>query len=262
MWTTTKLTDKAKILSFLESDRGYAAYLIGDLEPALYADCTWLGAARESRRVEALTLHYRGLDPPAFVLMGHAEGLRAILSHPLAPRRVYLTCRPERLDLARAFYAWDEITPMWRMVLDPARLPPVRAVPDDVMLAPLRPAHLAQINELFVMGGGLAFSPAQVELGVFYGVLHAGALAAVAGTHLVSESYGVAAIGNVFTHPDYRGRSYATLATAAVAGELLRRGIRTVVLNVAQDNAPALHVYDKLGFARYCPFLEGPATKR
>jgi GNAT superfamily N-acetyltransferase len=261
MWTTTRLTDKAQILSYLETDRGYAAYCIGDLEPALFRDCTWAVAAREGE-IEALALHYRGLDPAALVLMGAAEGLHALLARTLAPEYVYLTCRPERLDLARAFYAWDEITPMWRMVLDPARLPPVRAVPDDVMLAPLRPAHLAQINALFVMGGGLAFSPAQVELGVFYGVLHAGALVAVAGTHLASESYGVAAIGNVFTHPDYRGRGYATLSTAAVAGELLRRGIRTVVLNVAQDNAPALHVYEKLGFARYCPFLEGPAKKR
>ena len=43
-----------------------------------------------------------------------------------------------------------------------------------------------------------------------------GALVAVAGTHLVSDTYGVAAIGNVFTHPDYRGRGYATLATGAV----------------------------------------------
>jgi len=268
MWTTTRLTDKAAILSFLETDRGYAAYLIGDLEPALFADCTWAGATRTGRgdaqmgRVEALVLHYRGLDPAAFVLMGEPEGLRAILNHALAPERVYLTCRPERLDLTREFYTWDEITPMWRMVLSPAHFKPTWDVPDQAILAPLRPAHIAQINELFVLGGGLAFSPAQVELGVFYGVLDEGALVAVAGTHLVSPTYSVAAIGNVFTHPDYRRRGYGTLATSAVSAELRRRGIQTVVLNVAQENALALRIYEKLGFERYCPFLEGPATKR
>jgi ribosomal protein S18 acetylase RimI-like enzyme len=47
-----------------------------------------------------------------------------------------------------------------------------------------------------------------------------------------------------------------------VVAALLRRDIREIVLNVAQANAPALHVYEKLGFERYCPFLEGPATKR
>ena len=261
MWTTARLTDKAQILSFLETDRGYAAYAIGDLEPALFQDCTWAGAAREGR-TEALALHYRGLTPAAFVLMGEAGGLRAILTHALAPEWVYLTCRPETLDLAREFYAWDEITPMWRMVLRPRRFQSVQTVPDQAILAPLRPAHAEQINELFILGGGLAFSPTQIERGVFYGVLDEGALVAVAGTHLVSEAYGVAAIGNVFTHPDYRGRGYATLTTRAVAGELRQQGIRTIVLNVAQENAPAVHVYERLGFERTCPFLEGPARKK
>lgn len=260
MWTTTTLTDKTTLLNFLETDRLYAAYAIGDLEPELYAQCTWSGAAREGR-IEALALHYRGLDPAAFLLMGDPDGLRALLAHQLAPERAYLTCRPEMLDLTRAFYAWDEVTPMWRMALKQEHVPPVQSVPDQAILAPLRPAHVDEINALFILGGGLAFSPYQVESGVFYGVLDEGALVAVAGTHLVSETYGVAAIGNVFTHPGYRGRGYATLTTRAVAGELRRRGIRTIVLNVAQENAPALHVYEKLGFARCCPFLEGPATR-
>jgi len=261
MWTTTELTDKAQILAFLETDRGYAAYAIGDLEPHLYADCSWAGAAREGR-IEALVLHFRGLDPPAFVLMGETGGLRAILAEALSPERVYLTCRPEQLALTRGFYIWDEITPMWRMILQIERFQPLHAVPDQAILAPLRPEHIAQINELFVLGGGLAFSPAQVEAGVFFGVLEEGALVAVAGTHLVSETYGVAAIGNVYTHPDFRRRGYGTLATGAVAAELVRRGIQEVVLNVSQENAPALHIYEKLGFECYCPFLEGPATKR
>jgi ribosomal protein S18 acetylase RimI-like enzyme len=255
-------------LTFLETDRLYAAYAIGDLEPALYADCTWAGAAREGHgaghtsRIEALALHYRGLTPAPFLLMGDADGLRAILADTLAPEWVYLTCRPEILDLTRAFYAWDAITPMWRLVLQREQFQPVQAMPDRALLLPVHAGHIAEINELFLLGGGLSFSPAQVASGVFYGVLNERALVAVAGTHLVSETYGVAAIGNVFTHPDFRGRGYGTLTTRAVVQELLRRGIRTIVLNVDQENAPAVHIYEKLGFERYCPFLEGPATKR
>jgi GNAT superfamily N-acetyltransferase len=260
MWTTTTLRDKAQLLSYLETDRLYAAYAIGDLEPGLYEQCSWAGAARGGR-IEALVLHYRGLEPAPLLLIGEAEGLRVILAHALAPAWVYLTCRPERLDLTRAFYAWGEITPMWRMVLCPERFRPALAVPDRAILAPLRPAHVAQINALFALGGGLAFSPAQVESGVFFGVLEGQALVAVAGTHLVSPTYGVAAIGNVYTHPDYRRRGYGTLATEAVARELLRRGVSDIVLNVAQENAPALRVYERMGFERYCPFLEGPARK-
>jgi hypothetical protein len=215
MWTTTRLTDKAEILAYLETDRGYAAYAIGDLDTGFYEQCTWSVAARAGQ-IEALVLHYRGLDPAALLLMGDAEGLRAILAQTMAPERVYLTCRPEILDLTREFYAWDEVTPMWRLVLAPARFAPVLDVPDTAILAPLRPAHVAQINELFVLGGGLAFSPYQVESGVFYGVLDRGRLVAVAGTHLVSATHSVAAIGNVFTHPNYRERGYGTLTTTGV----------------------------------------------
>jgi ribosomal protein S18 acetylase RimI-like enzyme len=35
-----------------------------------------------------------------------------------------------------------------------------------------------------------------------------------------------------------------------------------VVLNVARDNADAIHVYQKLGFHIYCPFVEGVAVRR
>ena len=254
MWKTRDLTDKAEILAWLETDRLYAAYAIGDLEPEMFAQSTWVGA-EEAGRLQALALHFRGLDPPALFLMGDASGLRAILRNELRPERVYLTCRDEHLPVTRDFYAWSKITPMWRMVLSPRRF---RAVTGNCSrLAPER-AH--QLTELFALGGGISFSPAQVQHGVFYGVLVAGQLVAVAGTHLVSSTYGVAAVGNVFTHPDHRGRGYGTATTSAVVATLLERGIRDIVLNVSQSNAPAIHIYEKLGFERYCPFIEGRAS--
>jgi GNAT superfamily N-acetyltransferase len=253
---TGKLTDKSEILAYLETDRLYAAYAIGDLEPGMFEQCTWAGT-REAGRLQALILHFRGLDPPALFLMGDAAGLRAILQEELRPPRVYLTCRPEHLSLAREFYAWDETVPMWRMVLPPARFRPVEG--DCIRLGP---AHADQLAALYALGGGLAFSGAQVEHGVFHGILAEGQLVAVAGTHLVSGTYSVAAVGNIFTHPDYRGQGHGTATTSAVVAELLQRGIRDVILNVGQDNAGAVRIYERLGFERYCPFLEGPAPAR
>jgi GNAT superfamily N-acetyltransferase len=142
------------------------------------------------------------------------------------------------------------------MVLPPAQF---RHVAGNCI--PLTPSHAEQLTQLFTLGGGLAFSPPQIERGVFYGVFEKDQIVAVAGTHLVSATYGVAAIGNIFVHPNCRGRGYGTATTSAVADELLQRGIQDVVLNVGQDNTLAIHVYEKLGFERYCPFFEGPATR-
>jgi RimJ/RimL family protein N-acetyltransferase len=259
VWTVRELTGRSQILPVLETDRLYAAYAIGDLEPGMFEGCTWFGA-EQAGQVRALTLLYRGLTPPALVLMGDLDGLRALLDGDRFPQHVYLTCRPPHLDMTRDFYAWERTTPMWRMILPRGARTPVPSVAGNVL--PLTPAHAGQLTQLFAHGGGLAFSPEQVARGVFYGVEVADRLVSVAGTHLVSPTYGVAAIGNVFTHPDYRGRGYATAATGAVVAELLRRGIDDLILNVAQDNAPAVRIYERLGFERYCLFYEGPAVRQ
>jgi predicted GNAT family acetyltransferase len=80
-----------------------------------------------------------------------------------------------------------------------------------------------------------------------------------------SERRRLAAIGNVFTRPDRRGRGLAKRTTGAVASELLRRGTKTIVLNVAMDNDPAVRAYRALGFMPFCGYYEGvgewlPAT--
>jgi ribosomal protein S18 acetylase RimI-like enzyme len=257
MWKTVELTDERRILDFLETDRLYAAYAIGDLEADLFAQCTWVGA-ETGERLQALALRFSGLEPPALFLMGDTEGLRAILEGATYPERVYLTCRPAHLPLTRAFYRWDRTIAMWRMALKASRFRPGVYAGACVRLTS---THVDRMTRLFALGGGIAFSPTQVAQGIFYGVLAAGQLVAVAGTHLVSPAYGVAAVGNVFTHPDHRGRGYGTATTAAVVAELLQHGIRDIVINVSQENAVAVRIYERLGFERYCSFLEGPASR-
>jgi predicted GNAT family acetyltransferase len=106
----------------------------------------------------------------------------------------------------------------------------------------------------------MAFHVSQMQPGVFYGLWVEGYLVAAAGTHLLSPTYGLAAVGNVFTHPSYRRKGYGLAATSAVVSALLETGIRDIVLNVSQKNLPAVRIYERLGFERYCPFLEGPAS--
>ena len=56
MWRTRRLTDKSEILAYLETDRLYAAYAIGDLEQDMYEQCTWIGAERGGKLLqESLT---------------------------------------------------------------------------------------------------------------------------------------------------------------------------------------------------------------
>jgi len=82
-----------------------------------------------------------------------------------------------------------------------------------------------------------------------------------AGTHLVIPEEGIAAIGNVYTRRDHRGRGHAATLTSAVTNELLRMNLRTIVLNVDQRNETAMRVYQRLGYEQYCPYYEGLAKQ-
>ena len=256
-----ELVDAAQILAYLESDRLYAAYAIGDLEPELFVHCEWFGAEVEGQ-LQALALHYSGLGFPVVFLMGDADGLRAVFEDALYIEQAYFTCRQGHLATVQDVYAWEPIQ-MWRMVLRPMLWPDrfrsIKGVADNCV--PLSRDRADQLAALYAQGEGNAFDPKQVSGGAFHGLFEDGHLVAAAGTHLISPTYSVAAVGNVFTHPDCRGLGYGTAVTSAVVAELRRRGIRDIVLNVDQRNERAIRIYQRLGFERYCTFFEGTATR-
>ena len=256
--TTRLLTDRTEIRAYLETDRDYAAYALGDLDEGFFEKCTWR-MAEEGEAIRALALEYVGFAPPILFLMGAGDGVAALLAGPAQLERAFVTAREEHLSALSQFYRWGELEHMWRMA---------RSVRPDRFWEPVRSCKrlgaddVDRLCALYAFGGGGAFNPTQVTQGVFYGVEQDEQLIAVAGTHLVSDAYSVGAIGNVMTHPDHRGHGYATLAPDAVCAELIRRGVKTIILNVRQDNKPAIRVYEKLGFVRYCPFYEGVIERR
>jgi GNAT superfamily N-acetyltransferase len=256
-WSAGAVSDPERILGFLETDRLYAAYAIGDLEPELFAQCEWAGAEKDGR-LQALGLHFRGLEPAAYFLMGDPDGVRRILREVLHPQRVSLTCRAEHVTAAGESYAWEgEPCSMWRMALRSREIPA-----GGQACVRMTAGHAPRIRELVVRGAVSGFAAAQIEQGVFFGIFERDLLVSVAGTHLVSPRYSVAGVGNIVTRPERRGQGLGRAAVSAVLAELVRIGIRDIVLNVRQDNAPAIRLYEKLGFERYCGFLEGPAASR
>ena len=255
-WQVRRLTNPAEIATFLERDRWYATYAIGDLEPGLSERCLWFGAALAGE-LRSLVLLFEGLDPPALFLMGEPVGVTVILGTALRPETVMFTCREAHLPALQANYQTSGIDHMLRMTLSPADFQPVTAFGVNR----LGPGYVGELARLYDSVQSNAFTPFQLAQGVFYGARHRGRLASAAGTHIVAHTMRVAAIGNVCTYPEQRGRGYATRCTSAVCAELLAAGL-DVVLNVAQDNADAIHIYEKLGFKVYCPFVEGIAVRK
>ena len=114
--TIRRLTDRTEIQAYLETDRDYAAYALGDLDEGFFEKCTWR-VAEEGDAIRALTLEYVGFAPPILFLMGAGDGVAALLAGPVQLDRAFVTAREEHLSALSQFYRWDELEHMWRMVL-------------------------------------------------------------------------------------------------------------------------------------------------
>lgn len=236
------------IRQVLETDRAWSAYALADLDPDEADRCDWFVADK------AVALLYRGLQPPVLFAHGDPEAL-PMLARQLPACRCIYTLRPEaRSRLSPRLETQHELD-MWRMVLEPEnyRHPLLEEI------VRLGPQDLPRLRRLFARHPDRpdAFQPRQLEHGVFFGIQGSDGLLSVAGTHILSRAEGVAAIGNVFTCPEARGRGLATAVTGAVVEALLQEGIGLIVLNVAQENQPAIRCYQRLGFRRHCTFQEG-----
>ncbi len=240
-----------RIRALLETDRIWSAYALADLDPEHAPFSEWHVGQ------EALLLRYTGLVPPILFALGNAEQVGPLFTR--IHSGDYQISFPENLI--------DRLTiPMTIKI----RIPMIRmhytheeTLPEPTLdVTPLSSMDLPRIIRLYQgqVAAPDGFHPRQVELGPFAGVHEGEQLVATAGVHVLSKSQGVAAVGNIFTHPDYRRKGYGEACTRAVLIELIRMQIKTIVLNVGQSNEAAIQLYRKLGFQPYCRFEEGFIT--
>ncbi|WP_030219885.1 GNAT family N-acetyltransferase [Streptomyces bikiniensis] len=89
------------------------------------------------------------------------------------------------------------------------------------------------------------FRPRTRELGTYLGIRDGGRLVAMAGERL--RPPGWTEISAVCTDPEARGRGHAARLVGALADRVLARGERPF-LHVAEKNAAAIALYERLGF--------------
>jgi ribosomal protein S18 acetylase RimI-like enzyme len=242
-------SDRHLLRDFLERDRLFAAYAICDLEDREFGRTRW-GIASDGDELIAVGLEYGGLTPQPMFLMGRTDGISAILRDVVRPRAAYVAADPEAIPAVAQHYKVDPGPQMIRMWVDRGTFQPV---PADVQR--LLPVEVGDLNRLYQLGFAAWLPSAAVAEGVYYGIRVNGRLVSAAGTHVVSRQAGLAVVGNVLTHVEYRGKGYATVVTSAVTAELLRF-CDQVVLNVRADNPPAIAAYRRLGYAEHCRFEE------
>lgn len=253
---TSELQDNAAIASFLKQKVVSNAYPLGYLAPDYSDQCRWL-AASDPHGIRALALVYDGLSRPGLFTAGDTDGLLAILDRfgRELPTRVTAHLPVEHDGVVRNLYRPP--TPLRRMHRMGLRREALRDnTPDDPRVVRLTHADTAAILQLYALWPDHFFEPYQLGGGLYFGVKEGNRLVSIAGIHNVSTIGDVAAIGNLVTHPDARGRGYALLCTSRLLREVFSR-VSLVTLDVEVGNEPAIRTYRHFGFYHDSDLLEG-----
>ncbi len=253
-----RLVDPEAVRRRLQPHAPYAAYALAYLDPSLFRQAEFYEVTAGEKF--GLVMHSRGGLGPSTLVLGSETTLMAALIrlHP-GPRQVVLTCETAQVDqLLTTHNLWRPQT-MLRMQIQPETYNPPKSPAGTRRLID---ADATELNRLYALEDqGIRYSGQQVSNGVYFGAFNRGRLVAAAGTHIYSAQEGVAVIGNVFTHPDFRGRGYGTAVTAAVTESFLPSS-ELIVLNVDPANRPARQIYERLGYIERARLIEATATRR
>lgn len=251
------LHDKTQIEQYLRRNPYLHLYALGDLDDFFWPYTCWIGSpATPGDSLDALFLIYAGTDLPIVLVYGEAEGkIRDLLrrSLHLLPRRFYLHISPGLVDLLEAQYTLEPHGHYWIMGLtEPGNVDEVNTAGVEVFT----PDDAAALQAFYDSAHpGNWFDPRMLETGQYYGVRQQGAITSVAGIHVYSPRYGVAALGNIVTRPDCRGQGLGTRVTARLCQEL-RKTTPDIGLNVRAGNIPAIRAYTRLGFTKIAEYDE------
>jgi GNAT superfamily N-acetyltransferase len=268
--------DTGLLRGLLESDRVAGAYLLGDLEAPFFEQGRWFVAAWDGSPL-AVVLLFQALADPVMLSFGDGRGVASILGFGAGwraggptltegpsdgwpfPMTCYLKVPPEHEEAFSATFEIVQRETMKVMWLEPGGA----TRPGEYHIRRLTAdSPIDQILDVYRSYPGHFFEPGQLTSGIYFGSFEGDRLVAVAGTHVYSPAGRVAAVGNIVTAVEARGRGHAGACTAAVIDALRARGCDTIVLHVAESNAPAQACYRRLGFVEYGPILQLEARYR
>ena len=249
-------TPAASVREFFMRDRLLAAYALADLDAADVERARWWTASRADSIIAAALVVEALPFRPCFAV-GETDGLSAIFREGLREPRLVISTPPSGRIAVEAAYRFERIDRMDRMVVDIGSFRP--RVTHTITR--LTADELEDVIDLYGHASRQYFTAERLDREIYFGIYSGSNLVSAAGTHVRSKISGVAAVGNVLTRLSYRDRGMATSVTSAVTTAALEQHA-DVVLNVRQDNHPAIAVYTRLGYKRHAQFVEGPAMRR
>lgn len=246
--------DKVRLLDHFKKDPVLFAYHIGDLDDFFFPHCQFPSIYSSTARIEDTILIYTGGTAPIVALFGLTERYDDLIREitDFLPDKFSCHFQGRYRKTLHERYREKPLGTMLRMKLETLNIPQIPAHQvvrlDESDLKPLAALYKSSYPSSY-------FTPRMMKTGKYFGVRDGKKLIAVAGVHVYSREYKIAALGNITTHKDFRGKGLATAVTGHLCRELVDEGLM-VCLSVKADNVSAIACYQKLGFVKACEFEE------
>ncbi len=240
------LRNKDILFEFLQKEAALQIYLTGDLDDFFWPDTTWY-ALKEAGEIKSVALLYAGMTPPTLLCFQNEGAEFAVhLLHEirsLLPPRFYAHLGEGFIDVFGRSNIIEHYGLNYKMALK-------KKVADPVVPG-IRRLLQNDLNEILKLYAEAYphnwFDNRMLESGKYFGYFLEDKLVGVAGIHVYSSKYKVAALGNITTHNDYRHRKIGSNITAALCYDL-QKNVDIIGLNVRSDNHYAIRLYKNLGF--------------
>jgi ribosomal protein S18 acetylase RimI-like enzyme len=229
------------------------AIIIADLTQ-LSSECSIL-AKCDGQKILALASYY--MDLPFTSIAFHAQSevdIAELISefgkrHPgLLQKTIFGLHDEKTAGIINECFSDVQAMPELQMVLRNDSIADVPIDNSQYRIERLTADDLIQISHLYSLVPAMAWTPKALSYGPCYGAFYQDTLVSIAGVHYLTRW--VAEIGNVVTHPKHRRMNLAYACTKAVA-DALRGSCENIFLCVMSDNAPAIRLYEKMGFVTH-----------
>jgi RimJ/RimL family protein N-acetyltransferase len=252
--------DRARLEALLRRDALWGGYGLADLDDAHFPRTQWFLSDEDGR---GLMLIYRFAGRASVITYGDGAAAAGIVDAVDLDGPCDLHLPTSHMSTVGALFE-GRFEPYVRMGAERDEFRPI-PLPKDIAVRALGPEDLDQVRDLQRHYPDTAFQEEHLGEELYLGALRRrdGRMLAMAGMHVSSSAYGIAAIGSVVTEPASRGRGLGTAITSALCCRLFADGqIGLIVLNVGAKNHAAQRVYDKLGFGRPIPYFEGIGVRK
>jgi RimJ/RimL family protein N-acetyltransferase len=243
-----EISNKKRIEQFLRKDVFFQIYSIGDLDSFFWPNTQWF-AIVSGKQIKAILLIYNDTQFPVLLALNREKldfdlDIFRELTY-LIPNRFYGHLTNNLKVFLNRFYETRSQRIHYKMGLTNDSV--IKKINTSEVFQ-LRHEDENDIRNLYKISyPNNWFNSRMIETCQYFGIKKDNKLISIAGVHVYSKKYRVAALGNITTHPEYRNRGLAKIVVSKLCKNLLKN-VDHIGLNVHKDNLYAIKCYKDLGF--------------